>query len=146
MCQTLAYIKAGIDQGATLVVGGKQILGGRFIEPTVFVDVTNSMTIAREEIFGPVMCIMKFTKLEDAVEYANDSSYGLWANVFTENLSTALYLSKRIRAGTVTVNCNHYKPQLPFGGVKESGFGREGGIEAIEDFTQIKVVIIPGPS
>jgi betaine-aldehyde dehydrogenase len=139
----MGYIGEGKRSGAKLQLGGKSlpILNGQFIEPTIFDAVTRDMTIAKEEIFGPVLSILAFDTAEQAIEIANDTNYGLSASVWTSDFDTALSTSRRIRAGTVWVNTflEGY-PELPFGGFKESGQGREVGRFAIEEFTELKTI------
>ena len=140
----LDYVETGIDEGATLATGGSVPADrpeGYFIEPTVFTDVDNDMTIAREEIFGPVLVVIEFGDFEEAMAIANDSPFGLSAGVWTTDLSTAHDAASRLQYGMVSVN--EYPqtfPQTPFGGVKESGLGREQGTEAIAEYTQSKTV------
>ncbi|WP_049986051.1 aldehyde dehydrogenase family protein [Halobellus rufus] len=142
--EVLDYVETGIEEGATLETGGsvpEDREQGYFIEPTVFTDVDNEMTIAREEIFGPVLSVIEFSDYEEAVEIANDSPFGLSAGVWTSDLSTAHNMAKRLEYGMVSIN--EYPqtfPQTPFGGVKESGIGREQGTEAIGEYTQAKNV------
>jgi len=125
------YIKKGVEEGAELLTGGKRPDGfnkGFFLEPTIFSNVTNNMTIARDEIFGPVMCLMKFKTDDEAIEIANDTRYGLAASVWSENLSRAAIIARAIKAGTVWINEHHIlSERAPFGGFKESGIGRELG-------------------
>ena len=139
----LGYIDQGQKAGAKLQLGGKSlpILNGQFIEPTIFDAVTPDMAIAKEEIFGPVLSVLAFDTAEQAIEMANDTNYGLSASVWTSDFDTALSASRRIRAGTVWVNTflEGY-PELPFGGFKESGQGREVGRFAIEEFTELKTI------
>ncbi len=139
----LGYIEEGQKAGAKLRLGGKSlpILNGQFIEPTIFEGVSPDMAIAREEIFGPVLSVLAFDTAEEAIEIANDTNYGLSASVWTRDFDTALSASRRIRAGTVWVNTflEGY-PELPFGGFKESGQGREVGRFAIEEFTELKTI------
>jgi aldehyde dehydrogenase (NAD+) len=140
----LDYIETGIEEGATLATGGsipEDNSEGYFIEPTVFTDVDNDMTIAREEIFGPVLSVIEFSTFEEAMTIANDSPFGLSAGVWTSDLSTAHDAAARLEYGMVSVN--EYPqtfPQTPFGGVKESGLGREQGTEAIREYTTSKTV------
>ncbi|KAH8807963.1 aldehyde dehydrogenase domain-containing protein [Xylogone sp. PMI_703] len=136
------YIEHGKKGGATLALGGgRHGNEGYFIEPTVFTDVTPDMKIAREEIFGPVAAVQKFKDEEEAIQIANDSSYGLAAAVHTKNVNTAIRVSNALQAGTVWINSyNHIHHQLPFGGFKESGIGRELGSYALENYTQVKTV------
>ncbi|KAI7867728.1 aldehyde dehydrogenase domain-containing protein [Spinellus fusiger] len=140
----MGYIDSGKQQGATLLTGGKRWSDkGYFIEPAVFTDVKEDMTIMKEEIFGPVVAISKFTDVDDVVEKAHNSTYGLAAAVFTQNISRAIEVSNRLEAGTVWVNCyNRLDPDTPFGGYRESGFGRECGEYALDNYTQVKTVKI----
>ncbi|KAG1957756.1 MAP kinase-activated protein kinase [Pimephales promelas] len=119
---------------------------GYFIQPTIFGDVKDDMTIAREEIFGPVMQILKFKSLEEVIERANDSKYGLAAAVFTQNIEKAHYISNGLRAGTVWINCyDVFSVQAPFGGYKASGIGRELGQYGLDNYTEVKTVTIKVP-
>jgi len=141
----LSYIDKGKGEGAKLVAGGERAdIGtgkGYFVQPTIFDDVDASMTIAREEIFGPVLATIRFSDADDAVKKANDTIYGLAAAVWTRDISKALRTVRAIKAGTVWVNTyNLYDPALPFGGFKESGFGRDQGRDALEKYTQTKSV------
>jgi len=140
----MSYIEKGKKEGAKLVTGGsRQGDKGFFIQPTVFSDVTDEMTIAREEIFGPVQSIIKFKTLDEAIERANRSAYGLAAGVITKDLSTALRVARDVRAGTVWVNCyDVLRPETPFGGFKQSGMGRENGEYALRNYTEVKTVTI----
>ncbi len=137
-------ISRGIEEGATLVVGGTGrpdgINTGYFAKPTVFMDVGNDMTIAREEIFGPVLCIIPYEDEEDAVRIANDSPYGLAGFVSSDNLEHARRVAKRIRAGNVHVNGARIDFSACFGGYKQSGNGREWGEAGIEEFLELKAV------
>jgi len=143
----LGYIKSGTDEGAKLVAGGHKIGDkGYYVEPTVFADVKDNMKIAKEEIFGPVQCIFKFDTMEEAIERANDTTYGLAAGVFTKDLNKAMLCSQALEAGSVWVNCFlAANVQSPFGGFKQSGIGREGGEYALEHFTQVKNVTMAVP-
>ena len=128
----LRYIEIAKREGATLVAGGSRAdIGtgkGYFLQPTVFADVTPAMTIAREEIFGPVLATIEFADLDEAIARANDSTYGLAAAVWTKDIKKAHYVARKLQAGTVWVNAyNLYDTALPFGGYKQSGFGREMG-------------------
>ncbi|MBI2706565.1 MAG: aldehyde dehydrogenase [Actinobacteria bacterium] len=140
------FIHSGQSQGARLVIGGDRPGGelaiGNFVNPTLFADVDNSMTIAREEIFGPVLAMIPFTDEDDAVRIANDTSYGLGASVQTSDVKRALRVARRVRAGTFGVNGYTVVPNAPFGGYKTSGLGREGGQEGIDAFLETKTVII----
>ena len=145
--RVMNYIKIGQEQGATLVTGGSiPDMKGYYVEPTVFADVKNDMTIAREEIFGPVMSILKFSDLDEVIEMANDNEYGLASGVVTKDINKAMYLSNAIRAGLVFINCFHaICPSAPFGGYKNSGYGRELGKPAIDLYLENKTVIIARP-
>ena len=141
----LGHIADGLAEGATLVAGGDALdLGaGRYIAPTVFTGVTRDMAIAREEIFGPVLTVMPFETLPDAIRIANDTEYGLAASVWTKDLDKALTVTRRVRAGRFWVNCTLAGgPELPIGGFKQSGWGREAGVYGVEEYTQIKSVHI----
>jgi aldehyde dehydrogenase (NAD+) len=142
--KVLGYIKTGIDEGANLRAGGSRWGDkGYFIQPTVFSDVTDEMTICKEEIFGPVQVIQKFKTIDEVIDRANRSSYGLAAAVFTSNLDSATYMSNSLRAGTVWVNCyDVLEAQAPFGGYKMSGIGRELGEYGLEAYTEVKTVTI----
>ncbi|KAG9944100.1 aldehyde dehydrogenase, partial [Aureobasidium melanogenum] len=140
----MGYIKAGQDEGATVVTGGKRKGNeGYFIEPTIFSDVKDDMSIMQEEIFGPVCSIAKFKTKEDAIRVGNNTTYGLAAAVHTSNLNTAIEVSNALKAGTVWVNTyNTLHWQLPFGGFKASGIGRELGEAALDNYLQTKTVSI----
>jgi aldehyde dehydrogenase (NAD+) len=141
----LSYIEAGKRDGAQLVAGGGRAnVGsgkGYFVEPTIFDGVANSMKIAREEIFGPVLSVIPFRSVEDGIAQGNDTAYGLAAAVWTRDVSKALKAARAIRAGTVWVNAyNLFDAALPFGGFKESGFGREMGSVGLDGYTEVKTV------
>jgi len=148
MKKILDLIESGKGEGAEMHCGGKRIGDkGYFVEPTVFTNVTCNMKIAREEIFGPVQLIFKFKDIEDVIEKANDTHYGLAAAVFTKDLDTAIAVSNALEAGTVWVNCyNHFAMQAPFGGYKMSGQGREYGSYGVEAFLEVKTVYIRTPT
>jgi aldehyde dehydrogenase (NAD+) len=141
----LRYIESGRKEGATLVAGGLRAdIGtgkGFFVQPTVFADVRPSMTISREEIFGPVLAATEFGDLDEAIARANDSPYGLAAGVWTRDIRKAHYVARKLQAGTVWINTyNVYDAAAPFGGYKQSGFGREMSAHALEHYTQVKTV------
>ncbi|KAH7727129.1 aldehyde dehydrogenase family 1 member A3 [Aphelenchoides avenae] len=148
----LRYIDIGQKEGAVLVTGGKRYgEKGYYVEPTIFRDVKDQMRVAQEEaslfiIFGPVMSVIRFDSLEDLVEKANNTIYGLAAGVITKDIDKALYVANNIRAGTVWVNCyNVVDTAAPFGGYKMSGIGRELGEYGLEHYTEVKTVIIKVP-
>lgn len=138
----LSYVKKGKEEGARVVTGGERLGNkGYFVKPTIFADVKEDFTIVKEEIFGPVITISKFKTLDEIVDKANDSKYGLAAGIHTTSLSTAIEASNRLEAGTVWVNTyNDFDPQTPFGGFKQSGIGREMGTEALDNYTNVKAV------
>lgn len=145
MDKVLAYIDIGISEGARLVTGGKRAKGknGFYIEPTVFADVTDDMRIAREEIFGPVMCVLSFSEESEAIARANDTEFGLSAGVFTKDLTRAHRVIAELEAGSCWINTYNLAPvEAPFGGVKQSGVGRENSKAAIEHYTQLKSVYV----
>ncbi len=139
------YIEKGRQEGARLVCGGEQLDfgAGQYIAPTLFGGVTGDMSIAREEIFGPVLTITAFDGVQEAIDIANDTVYGLAASVWTKNLDRALMVTRRVRAGRFWVNTTLAGgPELPLGGFKQSGWGREAGMYGVEEYTQIKSVHI----
>jgi aldehyde dehydrogenase (NAD+) len=142
------YLESGRSQGARAASGGGRLGGegrdkGYFVEPTVFTNVTDDMTIAREEIFGPVICVLPFDTLEEAVMRGNDTEYGLGGGVWTRNLNNAHRVAKGLHTGSVWVNCYQLMDSaVPFGGYKTSGIGRESGREHIEEFLETKAVWI----
>jgi aldehyde dehydrogenase (NAD+) len=140
----LSYIKKGVDEGATLVAGGKAVKPngkGYYVEATVFDGVTPEMTIAREEIFGPVLAVLTFKDFEDGVKLANRSMYGLAAGIWTKDIQKAHRAARAIRAGTVWINSyNFYDSGAPFGGFKASGFGRDLGRDALDGYLETKTV------
>lgn len=142
MSKILHYIDAGKREGARLLCGGNRVGNkGYYVEPTVFADVDDNMTIAREEIFGPVQSILKFQTLEEIIARANDSDYGLASGIISNDVNVINTLSRSLRAGTVWVNAyNVYDSAVPFGGYKHSGIGRDKGEYALEHYTQVKAV------
>ena len=144
--KVLRLIEIGIEEGATLVAGGADkpegCEKGYFVKPTVFADVTSDMTIAKEEIFGPVLSIMKYETEEEAIEIANDTEYGL-AGYIQGELGHAQEVAKKIRAGQITINGGARGSAAPFGGYKASGNGREHGVHGIDECLETKAVIIP---
>jgi aldehyde dehydrogenase (NAD+) len=140
----LGYIEAGVDEGARIAVGGKRpehLAKGYYVEPTIFVDVKNSMRIAQEEIFGPVLVVIRYKSIDDAIRMANDSIYGLGGAVWSRDKDKAFEVAKRLRTGTVWVNDYHLlSVAAPFGGYKQSGIGREFGLEGILEYTETKHV------
>ena len=143
-------IESGMKEGATLVTGGvgrpEGLNRGYYVRPTVFGDVRQDMTIAREEIFGPVLSIMPYDNEEQAVEIANDTVYGLSANVESKDIEHARRIARRLRAGQVKINYPAWDTFAPFGGYKQSGNGREYADWAIHDFLEIKGIIGYGAS
>ncbi len=140
---TERYVQIGLEEGARLLCGGKRIeRKGYFYEPTIFVDVDNSMRVAQEEIFGPVLVVIPFDTEEDAIRIANDTIYGLAGGVWTLDGAKALRVVQAVRAGTMYVNTYNWSPiELPWGGYKQSGVGRELGDFGVDEFTEAKSVI-----
>jgi acyl-CoA reductase-like NAD-dependent aldehyde dehydrogenase len=146
--RVLGYIQKGIDEGAKLLVGGTEAPAGRdkgfWVRPTLFVDVDNAMTIAQEEIFGPVLVVIPFADEEDAIRIANDSVYGLAGNVMSGSLDHSLAVARRLRAGFIGVNGGApYGADVPFGGYKASGIGRQNGHAGFDQYTEIKSLAYP---
>jgi aldehyde dehydrogenase (NAD+) len=141
--KVMGYIESGKSEGANMVCGGERVGDrGYFIQPTVFADVQDEMKIAREEIFGPVMSIIPFKSVDEVVERANRTTYGLAAAVWTRDIKKAHAIANNVRAGTVWVNCyNVLDPRAPFGGFKQSGIGRELGEYGLQQYTEVKTVI-----
>jgi betaine-aldehyde dehydrogenase len=142
--KVLAYIETARSEGATLIAGGGQAgQGGCFVQPTVFADVTDGMTIAREEVFGPVMAVLDFDTEDEAIARANATEFGLAAGVFTADLTRAHRVIAALQAGTCWINAYNLTPvEAPFGGVKASGVGRENGHAAVAHYTQVKSVYV----
>lgn len=142
MEKVLGYIEGAKAEGARLLTGGARLNGpGHYVQPTVFADVTDDMTIAREEVFGPVMSVLDFESEGEVITRANDTEFGLAAGVFTHDMARAHRVVARLQAGTCWINSYNLTPvEMPFGGVKQSGVGRENGRAAVEYYTQIKTV------
>lgn len=142
--RVLNYIEKGIEEGAEVVTGGSTPSEkGYFVTPTIFADVEDKMTIAKEEIFGPVIAALPFEDLDEVIDRANNSEYGLAAGLWTRDVANAHYVANRLRAGTVWVNCyNVFDAASPFGGYKQSGIGREMGSYALNNYTEVKSVWI----
>jgi len=140
-----SYIRKGIAEGAEVLVGGeghpRGFEAGNFVKPTVFVNVTNDMTIAREEIFGPVLCVLTYDTEEEAIEIANDSDYGLHGWVSGTDLQRARRVASRLLAGRVAINGMLDDQRAPFGGFKHSGVGRESGTHGIEAFLEPRAIL-----
>ena len=145
--RVLGYLAGGVDEGARLVIGGGRpahLDRGWYVEPTLFADVDNSMAIAREEVFGPVLVMIPFDDDEDAVRIANDSDYGLSGMIHSADLDRAKGVARRIRTGTLGINNGvWYGADAPFGGYKGSGLGRQCGIEGLEIYTETKPAAWP---
>ena len=140
--KVMRYVNAGKQEGAKLLAGGEQPMGtGYFVRPTIFDEVKDEMKIAKEEIFGPVLSVIRFKDAEEVIARANNTFYGLAAAVWTRDVAKAHTLARKLKAGTVWVNTYNMISSLsPFGGYKMSGFGRENGMHALESYTQVKSV------
>ena len=144
--KVMGYIESGVAEGARLICGGKPAEvagceGGFYIEPTVLADVSNDMAVAREEIFGPVLCVIKYATTDEAIAMANDNDYGLSAGVWSTDLVAAQQIARELRAGSVWVNDWHMmRTDAPFGGYKQSGYGRELGRASIDSYVETKTV------
>jgi acyl-CoA reductase-like NAD-dependent aldehyde dehydrogenase len=140
--RVVSYINKGIDEGAKLIAGGPEapegLEKGYYVQATVFSEVNNKMTIAQEEIFGPVLVLIPYDGIDEAVDIANDSPYGLAGAVFAADQETGIAIARRIRTGQVTVNNGRFNPNAPFGGYKQSGIGRELGEYGFEEFLEVK--------
>ena len=140
-----SYIRLGVEEGATLVAGGADAPPGEgdgfFVRPTVFADVTGDMTIAREEVFGPVLVVIAYDDEPHALEIANDSDYGLWAGVWSGSRERAERVARRIRAGGVAINGAEASGWAPFGGYKQSGLGREMGTYGLAEYLEVKALV-----
>jgi aminomuconate-semialdehyde/2-hydroxymuconate-6-semialdehyde dehydrogenase len=149
MEKVLSYIALAKEEGGTVLTGGNQVnlegenAGGWFIEPTVIEGLSNTCRTNQEEIFGPVVTLSVFDEEEKAIEYANSTPYGLAAIIWTQNLNRAHRVARRLHSGIVWINCWLVRDlRTPFGGVKQSGVGREGGFEALDFFTEPKNICI----
>ena len=144
--RVIGYIKKGIEEGATLVCGGPEmpegLTTGYFVRPTVFANVNNKMTIAQEEIFGPVLSIIPYEDEDDAVRIANDTIYGLAGGVWSGDPERAKRVARRLRTGQVEINGGKFNPMVPFGGYKQSGNGRELGKYGLEEFLEVKAMLM----
>jgi aldehyde dehydrogenase (NAD+) len=142
--RVMAYIEKGKQEGARLLVGGNRpshLPKGFFVEPTVFADVDPDSTIATEEIFGPVLCVIPFDTEEEAISIANNTVYGLAGTIATADLERAHRVARRVRSGVLNINGGiYYNPSVPFGGFKQSGLGREMGELGFEEYTEPKVI------
>ena len=140
--RVVSYINKGIEEGAKLIAGGPEapegLEKGYYVKATVFSEVNNKMTIAQEEIFGPVLVLIPYDGIDEAVDIANDSPYGLAGAVYAANQETGIAIARRIRTGQVTVNNGRFNPNAPFGGYKQSGIGRELGEYGFEEFLEVK--------
>jgi acyl-CoA reductase-like NAD-dependent aldehyde dehydrogenase len=148
--KVLAYLRTGLEEGARLVTQGTlpsedRLKDGYWVAPTVLADVTADMTVAQEEIFGPIACVMRFRTEDEAIEIANGTAYGLTAAICTTDLTRADQIARRLEAGMVFVNNYMRRAFLgsPFGGVKASGFGRENAIETLHEFVRSKNIRFP---
>ncbi len=144
-----AISRLGRDAGARVVTGGGRPDGqdkGWYVQPTLFADVDNGMRIAREEIFGPVLCVIPYETVDDAVDIANDSPFGLCGAVWTADPQQGLDVARRVRTGTFNVNGFTYDTSAPFGGFKQSGLGREWGREGLEPYLELKSIAMPANS
>jgi len=139
-----SYINKGVEEGATLITGGPEapegLEKGFFIQPTVFSNVSNDMTIAREEIFGPVLSIIPYDTEDEAIEIANDTPYGLSGAVWGGTKEHAIEVAQKLRTGQVDINGADFNPLAPFGGYKQSGIGRERGAFGFEEFVEVKSI------
>jgi len=142
-----SHVSEAKAQGARVVTGGRRpahLNRGWFFEPTLLAGVDNSMRVAREEIFGPVTSVIPYTTLDDAIAIANDTPYGLACSVYSRDAALAARVARRIRAGSVAINMAGVSLTQPFGGYKQSGWGRECGAEGILEFTQVKQIVRGG--
>jgi aldehyde dehydrogenase (NAD+) len=141
-----SYIRLGVDEGATLLIGGEGrpegLERGWFVRPTLFTHVTNQMRIAREEIFGPVLCVISYRDESEAIAIANDTSYGLQSYVLSSDTDHAKRVAGQLQAGRVVINAAPHEPLAPFGGLKQSGIGREFGAFGLDAFLEPRAVLI----
>lgn len=147
--RVLSYIDAGKDEGAVIATGGGRPAGldkGFYVQPTVFTGADNAMRICREEIFGPVASVLRYETLDEAIAIANDSDYGLHGAVFTTDPQRAAEAARRVRTGTFSVNAFVYNTEAPFGGVKNSGIGRDTGPEAVQAYYELKTINLDAPT
>ena len=146
--KVMGYIQKGKDEGARLVIGGESLTDGAraqgcFVEPTVFADCSDDMSIVKEEIFGPVMSVLRFSNEEEVVRRANATEFGLAAGVFTKDIQRGHRVVAQLEAGTCWINNYNITPiEMPFGGVKQSGIGRENSLAALDHYTQLKSVYV----
>ncbi len=141
--RVLDYVDIGKEEGARLVTGGGRPEGldkGWFVEPAIFADVANHMRIAQEEIFGPVVCVIPYDTIDEAIRIANDSAYGLSGAVYANDLELAERVARQIRTGQISINSWHSYMFEPFGGFKQSGIGREGGVEGLTAYLECKFI------
>jgi acyl-CoA reductase-like NAD-dependent aldehyde dehydrogenase len=140
------YIRTGAAEGAKMILGGDDspLARGWYVRPTLFADAGNDMTIAREEIFGPVLTVIKYADERDAIRIANDSVYGLGGSVWTKDVAHGLELSGQVRTGTYGINMYMLDISSPFGGFKQSGIGREFGEEGLGEYTELQTVVSAG--
>ena len=144
--RVVSYIQKGLAEGATLVTGGAErpdgLDKGYFVRPTVFADVNNQMTVAQEEIFGPVLSLIPYEDEDEAVRIANDTIYGLSGGVWSSDPERAKRVARRLRTGQVEINGGRFNPLAPFGGYKQSGNGRELGKYGLEEFLEVKAMLL----
>jgi aldehyde dehydrogenase (NAD+) len=140
------YIEKGIEEGAKLLCGGttlpEALRKGAYVMPTIFSDVSNDMIIAQEEIFGPVLCIIPYQNIQQAIELANETPFGLSSAVFAANQTVAIKIASKLRAGQCYIQGALFNTDSPFGGYKQSGNGREWGIEGLKEYTETKAMLI----
>jgi aldehyde dehydrogenase (NAD+) len=145
--RVLGYIEKGLEEGARLVTGGRvpaHLPKGYFVEPTLFADVDPDATIAQEEIFGPVLCVIPYEDDDDAVRIANNSIYGLSGGVYSASVERSLAVARRIRTGSLSINgAQWFDVDTPFGGYRQSGVGRENGVQGFEEYLETKVMGVP---